>query len=124
MFNFFKKTKKEPKNLKEILENFKDLEKNFEKLSEEIENLKKENKFSIQKVGMVRFNPFSEVGGNQSFSMALLDGNNTGVVITSLYTREGNRVYGKPIEKGQSTHSLSEEEKEAIDKAEGTKNAQ
>ena len=116
MFKFFKK-KKEPKNLKEILSQFEGLKKNLERVSEELEGLKKENKFSIQKVGIVRFNPFKEIGGNQSFSVALLDGNNDGVVITSLYTKEGNRVYGKPIRRGSSEYLLSTEEKEAIEKA-------
>lgn len=118
MFNFFKK-KKEPENLKEILSLFKKLEKNFEKLSLELENLKKESKFSVQKIGIVRFNPFSEVGGDQSFSIALLDGNNNGVVISSLYSREGNRVYGKPVKNGQSEYPLSQEEQRAIEKAIG-----
>ncbi|MBZ9569847.1 DUF4446 family protein [Patescibacteria group bacterium] len=117
MFKFFKKTKKEPKNLKEILARFGNLEKNFEKLSEELEKLKKESKFFIQKTGVVRFNPFSEIGGDQSFSIALLDGNNNGSVITSLYSREGNRVYAKPIVNGKSQYFLSKEEKEAIEKA-------
>ncbi len=121
MFNFFKKKKKEPENLKEILEYFKNLEKSFEKLSEELEKLKKESAFNIQKVGLVRFNPFSEVGGDQSFSIALLDGDDSGIVITSLYSREGNRVYGKPIKNGQSEYLLSDEEKQAIEKAK-TKN--
>ena len=117
MLNFFKKRKKEPENLKEILAQFKDLEENFEKISQDLENFKKESLLSLQKVGTVRFNPFSEVGGDQSFSIALLDGNDDGVVITSLYSREGNRVYGKPIKAGQSEYSLSKEEKEAIEKA-------
>jgi len=115
MFNFFKKRKKEPENLKEILTQFDDLKMNFKKLSEELENLKKENKFSIQKIGLVRFNPFKEIGGNQSFSVALLDGNDSGIVVTSLYSREGNRVYGKPIEKGVSNYLLSEEEKQVLE---------
>jgi hypothetical protein len=123
MINFFKKKKKEPKNLKEILVNLRNLEGNIEKIFQEIEKIKEENKFSVQKIGIVRFNPFSEVGGDQSFSVALLDGNNDGIVITSLYSRGENRVYGKPIKKGQSEYSLSKEEKEAIEKAEGTKNA-
>jgi len=122
MFKFFKKRKKEPENFKEILSQFKDLEKNFEKLSEELENLKKESKFNIQKVGIVRFNPFAEVGSDQSFSIALLDSNDNGVVITSLYTREGNRVYGKPIKGSTSEYSLSEEEKKAIEMAKSEKN--
>ncbi len=116
MFNPFKQ-KKEPENLDEILSQFKDLEKNFGKISEELENLKKENKFSVQRVGVIRFNPFKEIGGDQSFSAALLDGNNDGIVITSLYTREGNRVYGKPIKAGLSEYLLSEEEKKAIEMA-------
>lgn len=117
MFNLFKKKKIEPENLKEVLAQFKELEKNFEKISQELENLKKESKFNIQKIGIVRFNPFSEVGGEQSFAIALLDGNDDGAVITSLYTREGNRVFGKPIKGGISQYSLSEEEKQAIEKA-------
>lgn len=115
MLRFFKKRKKEPENFKEILAYFKDLEKNFEKLSEELASFKKESRFSIQKIGLVRFNPFKEIGGDQSFSVALLDGNDSGIVITSLYTREGNRVYGKPIEKGLSKYLLSEEENQALE---------
>lgn len=117
MLNFFKKKKAEPKNLKEVLTQFKELEKSFEEVSKELENLKKESQFHVQKVGIVRYNPFSEVGGDQSFSLALLDGKDNGLVITSLYTREGNRVYGKPVKKGGSEYLLSEEEKQAINKA-------
>jgi len=117
MFKFFKKRRKEPKNLKEVLVRFQNLEKNFERLSEELERLKEESKLSIQRTGMVRFNPFSKIGGDQSFSIALLDRNNNGFVITSFYTRERNRVYAKPIVNGKSQYFLSEEEKEAIEKA-------
>lgn len=117
MFNFFKKTKKEPENFEEILIRFQGLKKDFEKISKEMAILKKESKFSVQKVGMVRFNPFSEIGGDQSFSIALLDANNDGVIITSLYARGENRVYGKPIKIGLSNYSLSEEENGAIEKA-------
>lgn len=122
MFNFFKKRKKEPEDLREVLAQFKDLKENFERISAQLENLKKENKFNLQKVGLVRFNPFREVGGNQSFSIALLDGDDNGIVVTSLYTREGNRVYGKPITAGQSEYLLSEEEKKAIEKAKNQRN--
>ena len=122
MFHFFKKEKKEPKNIKEILECLENLEKDFGKMSQDLEILKRENQLSVKRVGMVRFNPFREVGGDQSFSLALLDDDNSGVVITSLYIREGNRVYGKPIKEGKSEYSLSSEEKEALLKA--TKNDQ
>ncbi len=70
---------------------------------------------------MVRFNPFKEIGGDQSFSIALLDSNNDGIVITSLYGREGNRVFGKPIKNGKSRYLLSGEEKKAIEQARGIK---
>jgi hypothetical protein len=115
MINFFKNQKKEPENLKEILGQFNDLKENFERISAELESLRKKNNFNMQKIGMVRFNPFRGIGGDQSFSAAILDGNNSGIVITSLYNREENRVYGKPIKDGHSEYLLSEEEKKAIE---------
>jgi hypothetical protein len=117
MFNFFKKNKKKPENLEEIISQFEDLKKHFSQVLAQMENLKKDHQFTIQKIGLIRFNPFFEVGGNQSFSLALLDGNNNGVVLTSLYTREGNRIYGKPIKNGKSEYLLSQEEEAAIAKA-------
>ena len=121
IFELFKKEGEiDPKNLEEIFYQFKNLKKDFKKISEELENLKEKNKFSVQKVGVIRFNPFKDLGGNQSFSVALLDGNNDGVVITSFYSRDGNRVFGKPIKKGRSQHVLSEEEEKAIERAKKT----
>ena len=70
---------------------------------------------SLHKVGMIRFNPFNDVGGDQSFSIALLNGKNNGLVITSLYTREGTRTYSKAIKAGISEkYPLTKEEEEAI----------
>ena len=116
MFNFFKK-QKQPENLKEVLEYLKELEKKIEGVSKRLEKLEKKNKFSLQKIEILRYNPFSEIGGNQSFSVVLLDGNNDGAVITSIYSRDGNRVYAKPIKNGVSKYSLSEEEKEVLSRA-------
>jgi len=74
---------------------------------------------SVHKVGVVRFNPFRDLGGDQSFSIALLDGQNNGLVISGLHTREGNRVYAKPVEKGKAMkHPLTDEELDAIKRAE------
>lgn len=117
MFNFFKKTKKEPESSKEVLKCLRKIEKDNQRIFREIERFKKESKSFVQKIGMVRFNPFKEIGSNQSFSVALLDGNNDGVVFTSHYSREFNRVYAKPIKAGRSSYSLSEEERKAIEKA-------
>lgn len=73
---------------------------------------------SLHKTNVVRFNPFKEVGGNQSFSVVLLDGKNSGVVISSLHTREGTRVYAKPVVLGDANgFPLTEEEKLAISQA-------
>ncbi len=117
MFKFFKENQKEPENLKEVLEYLKKLEKEQEDISHSLEDLKKESRKNLRKVSVVRFNPFKEIGGDQSFSIALLDADNNGFVITSHYHREMNRIYAKPIENGTSKYQLSEEEKEAINKA-------
>ena len=119
MFNFFKKNKKskEPKNLKEIIAYIRELEENIENLSEGLQNVKQMAIASLQKVAVARYNPFNDVGSDQSFSIALLDANHNGFVITSLYSREGTRVYAKPVENGTSKYQLSEEEKEAITRA-------
>lgn len=69
---------------------------------------------SVQHKGIVRFNPFKDVGGDQSFSLALLDEVGDGVVISSLYARDGVRIYGKPVTAGTSPYQLSEEEHTAI----------
>lgn len=117
MINFFKKTKKEPESLKEVLGYFKKLEENYENVSRELKGFKEKSKKDLQKVGMVRFSPFADVGGDQSFSIAVLDENNDGFVLTSHYLRESNRVYAKPVDKGKSKYQLSKEELEAINKA-------
>ena len=72
---------------------------------------------AITKIGIVRFNPFKEIGGDQSFSIALLDEQRNGVLITSYYGRELNRIYAKPVQGGVSEHELSVEEKEAVNQA-------
>ena len=62
----------------------------------------------------MRFNPFSDTGGDQSFSIALLDGAGDGLVISSLFGRAETRVFAKPVENGTSRHTLSSEETDAI----------
>lgn len=74
---------------------------------------------SIQRVGLVRFNPFEDTGGNQSFALALLDAAGTGVVVSSLHSRTGTRVYAKSITDGRSDGALSEEESAALRQALG-----
>lgn len=76
-----------------------------------------DGKLHVQKVGLIRFNPFRELGGDHSFCLAILDREETGVIITSLHTRDRTRVYMKAINKGKSEVELSEEEKKALTKA-------
>ena len=92
-------------------------EKEIKNLKERTEILEKIGQVAIQKVGFKRFNPFSDTGGNNSFVMGLLDHKNNGVMISSLYTREGVRIYGKRVENGQSKQPLSQEEKEVLEEA-------
>lgn len=74
-------------------------------------------KKGLHRVGVVRFNPFDGTGGDMSFCIAALNGVSDGFVLSGLYSREGVRVYAKPIERGASRYPLSEEEKQAIEKA-------
>ena len=86
------------------------------------EEQKKEGLTHIQKVGLIRFNPFEEVGGDQSFVLVLLNGENDGLVLTSLTSRTGTRWYAKKVSKGEGIeHELSKEEKEALRQAQGEK---
>lgn len=86
-------------------------------LLKSLTQLKQDFRFAVQKVGLVRFNPFGDGGGNFSFCLALLDQNDTGIVITSMYGREQNRIYTKKIDHGKSDSKLTEEEEQAVEKA-------
>jgi hypothetical protein len=72
---------------------------------------------AFQRVGLVRYNPFEETGGNQSFALALLDGRGDGWVLSSLHARSGTRVYAKAIKAGRADGALSEEETAALAQA-------
>jgi len=86
-------------------------------IEKEIKRIDWEGKHHVQKVGIIRFNTFKEIGGDHSFSLAILDGNDSGVIITCLHTRERTRVYMKGIKKGKSELELSSEEKKALERA-------
>ena len=71
----------------------------------------------MQKVGLVRYSAFKDTGSDLSFALAILDKYNDGIVLNGIYSREMSNIYAKPIKEGKSTYTLSEEEKEAIEKA-------
>ncbi len=86
-------------------------------IEKEIRRIDWEGRSHVQKVGIIRFNPFKEIGGDHSFSLAMLDGTDSGVIVTCLHTRERTRVYMKGINKGKSVLDLSNEEKKALEEA-------
>lgn len=104
--------------LDEVLATIKKGEKKTTELEKRLEDLRTEGLASIQKLGLVRYNPFNDTGGNQSFVLALLDGNDSGFVITSLHSRESTRVFAKPVVKGKEKgFEFSKEEIQAITEA-------
>jgi len=72
---------------------------------------------ALQRVGIVRYNPFADTGGQQSFAVALLDSRGSGFVISSLHSRQATRIYLKQVSAGRSDTALSDEESEAIKQA-------
>jgi hypothetical protein len=86
-------------------------------LAEEYARLATAQSLSSQKISIVRFNPFGDTGGDQSFSLAVLDAHDSGYVLTSIHGRQGTRVYVKPIDFGKSKHQLSEEEQQVLAQA-------
>lgn len=111
----------EGKNIEEDLENYmykvERVEKQNIEIAKFIEQLDKDFEKSIQKVGIIRYNAYKDTGSDLSFTLALLDENNNGVVLNGIYSREMSNIYAKPIENGKSTYTLSDEEQKAIERA-------
>lgn len=105
-------------SLEKILDAYSANKKDIAGLSQTLTRVEQEGMSHLQRIGIVRFNPFSDTGGSQSFTIALLDKNENGIVMTSLYARTGNRWYIKNIAKGVGVDvELSKEEKTAIKNA-------
>ena len=91
--------------------------KNVEELKSRVSALESALPKDLRRVGLVRYNPFSDAGGDHSFALALLNDKNDGIVLSSLYGREINRMYAKPIQGGKSQYQLTAEEIKAIENA-------
>lgn len=102
-------------------ENNEDLEKNLvsrlakteariEEIEPRLKLMEEISKISVQKVGFLRFNPFQDTGGDNSFLLVMLNRENNGIILTSLYMREGMKIYAKSVERGKAKQQLSEEE--------------
>ena len=104
-----------PRLLDDLLKDRDETKKALEILNKKYDTLENEGNLHIQKVGLERFNPFKDTGGDQSFVLALVDKEDTGVIISSLHTRTGTRWYAKKVMKGKgSEYELSDEEQKAL----------
>ena len=131
MVTKFSKLNKKYKNFMQKLGNGKNLEEDLEtymykvnkveqqnaQIENKIKNMDKNITKCIQKVGIVRYNAFENTGSNLSFALALVDKNNSGIVLNGIFSREMSNIYAKPVENGKSTYIFSEEETQALQKA-------
>lgn len=106
------------KKFQEVLNLVKNFKGDLAGLEEKIKEIEKSDLAHIQKVELLRYNPYDETGGNISFSVALLNNEGSGVVITSLHSRAGTRIFAKPVISGKpENYEFSKEENEVIKKA-------
>lgn len=105
-------------NLEELLfkqaEQIKHLSDYVKEVKDSQNNIDQELRTSIGPIGVVRYNAFNDVGSDLSYSVAILNREKNGVVLSSLYGREDSRTYAKPIENGESSYKMTDEEKEAV----------
>lgn len=113
-------------NLDETLKNYiydvNEVKKDNSEIKAYYTKLDKDIGSSIQKIGLVRYNAFKDVGSDLSFAVALLDREDDGIVFNGIYGSESSNIYAKPIKNGESSYQLSDEEKYAIEIAEQNKN--
>lgn len=118
-FKLVSRTKKE--KIDEILDTLlsqdTSLQADIAQIKKQLSQESERSKFYLQKIGLIRFNPFERMGGEQSFVIALLDREDNGITANFIYTRDGLRVYTKRVKAGKGEeYDLSEEEKKAIAK--------
>jgi len=101
------------------LKDIDELKKSTTELRNECVRLEKESQKHVQHVGVVRFNAFDNTGSDLSFAVAMMDASKSGFILSGIYGREESRVYAKPIKKGESSYTLTKEEKHALDDAWG-----
>ncbi|MCM8711936.1 DUF4446 family protein [Clostridium sp. SYSU_GA19001] len=109
------------KNLEELIISYLDkvdeVKSDSKKLKEIYNNLDNRVKNCVQKMSIIRYRAFEDVGSDLSFSIALLDDNNDGAIITGIFGRHESTTYAKPIDKGISRYDLSEEEQQVLEDA-------
>ena len=108
-------------NINDMLEHYVKGVEDIKKENGEIElyckKLDEDSKQNLKKIGMVRYNAYKDTGSDLSFALAILNDNNTGIVLNGIYGRDTSNIYAKPVVNGNSEYALSKEEKEAIERA-------
>lgn len=106
------------RKFEEVLQTIDSFGKELKDTNLNLSDLRKDGLSHISRFWLLRYNPYEDSGGDQSFTVALLDKNGSGIVLTSLHARSGTRVFAKPVENGKSSkYKLSSEEEEVIKKA-------
>lgn len=106
------------KKFEEVLGEVEGFDQKLTGLGDKLAILEKGSLDHIQKVKLLRYNPYDDVGGDQSFTVALLDKKGNGVVVTSLHTRAGTRVFAKQVRNGKAEkYEFSKEETQAVKEA-------
>lgn len=105
--------------LERNIEGLNDASYRIDQLEVSAKALNEQVKYCVQHVGVVRFNPYHDTGGDHSFAIAMLDAHSDGLVMTGMHGRNGVRLYAKPVTRGRSTYPLSDEERQAIEQAGG-----
>ncbi|MCS6859268.1 MAG: DUF4446 family protein [Abditibacteriales bacterium] len=106
--------------LRRLLEESEQTNLRISEVEKVLHRIAQQQTYCLQKVGIVRYDAYTDVSGRQSFSLALLDAHNNGAIITGLFGRNDARCYGKPVRDGKSDFTLSEEEEEALKMAMGS----
>lgn len=104
-------------DLRRFISKVEQVELENKEIQEYANNLNSNMKGCLQKIGMVRYSAFSDVGSDLSFTLAMLDAKDNGVILNGIYSADSSNIYAKPIINGTSTYALSQEEKEALEKA-------
>ena len=106
------------RKFEELLESISGFDQELKGLKKRVADIEIGDLGHISRVELLRYNPYNETGGDQSFSVALLNGKGTGLVVTRVHSRSGTRVFAKPVIEGKSgKHNFSDEEKEVVKKA-------
>lgn len=92
-------------------------EESIANIDKNLNKVEEQGKCHFQKWALLRYKAFSNTGGDQSFSLALLDADDNGVVLSSIYGRDDSRVYAKSVQQGKSSYVLSEEEAKVLRQA-------